>query len=421
MVDVDVAYTASPNWDEVAMRERFRWLRENDPIYWSEKDQLWVITRYEDVQYVSKNQAIFTSGEGVRPAVPTKIGLIDEHEPRHGQLRSLINKGFTPRMVKKLEVTFRELTTRAIDAIADRDECDFVESISVPLPLWLIASMMGIREEDWDRFHEWSDNLIAAEGNMTDPEVMGRAAKSFGEYAAYATEVIEDRRRNPQEDLIGILTGAKDAGLLKEFDEQGTIDALAAIGVDPLNSVSSDELIKLCVILLVAGNETTRNAISGGMQLLIENPEQRRKLLDDPSLLDSAVEEMVRLVSPVHSFSRTVLQDTELRGKAIEKGQQVLMIYGSANRDEEFYGPDADEFRIDRGAPHLGFGIGSHFCLGANLARMEMRVVFSELMRRLPDMEYAAGGPVLRNSALVRTCAEMRVRYTPEGKASNAA
>jgi cytochrome P450 family 142 subfamily A polypeptide 1 len=421
VVDVDVAYAASPNWNEADMRERFRWLRQNDPVYWSEQDQLWIITRYEDVQFVSKNQAIFTSGEGVRPAVPTKIGLIDEHEPRHGQLRGLINKGFTPRMVKKLEVTFRELTTRAIDAIAQEGECDFVESISVPLPLWLIASMMGIREEDWDRFHEWSDALIAADGNIANAEVMAKAGRAYAEYAAYATEVIEDRRRNPQDDLITILTGAKDAGLLEEFDEPEVSAALAAAGIVPLGSVSRDELIKLCVILLVAGNETTRNAISGGMQLLIEHPDQRRRLRDDPSLLDSAVEEMVRLVSPVHSFSRTVLQDTELRGKAIAKGQRVLMIYPSANRDADFYGPDAGEFKIDRGAPHLGFGIGSHFCLGANLARMEMRVVFSELMRRLPDMQYAAGGPVLRNSALVRTCAEMRVRYTPEKKTSSAA
>jgi cytochrome P450 family 142 subfamily A polypeptide 1 len=421
MIDVNVAYTESPDWDEARMRERFRWLRENDPVHWSQQDQLWIITRHDDVEYVSKHQEIFTSGEGVRPAVPTKIGLIDEHEPRHGQLRALINKGFTPRMVKKLEVTFRELTTRAIDAIADKGECDFVQSISVPLPLWLIASMIGIREEDWDRFHEWSDNLIAAEGNIGNPEVMARAGKAFAEYAAYATEVIEDRRRNPQDDLITILAGAKDAGMLKQFDEQRTVEHLEALGLDPLSSVSSDELIKLCVILLVAGNETTRNAISGGMQLLIENPDQRQKLLDDPSLLHSAVEEMLRLVSPVHSFSRTVLQDTELRGKAIAKGQRVLMIYRAANTDPEFYGPDAEEFKIDRGASHLAFGIGSHFCLGANLARMEMRVVFSELLRRIPYMEYAAGGPVLRNSSLVRTCAEMRVRYAAEKRASTAA
>jgi cytochrome P450 family 142 subfamily A polypeptide 1 len=396
------------------MRERFRWLREHDPVYWSEKDRLWVVTKHDDVEYVSKHQEVFTSAEGVRP-LPLKIGLIDEAEPRHGQLRGLINKGFTPRMVKKLEVTFRDLTKRAIDAIADEGRCDFVKSISVPLPLWLIASMIGIREEDWDRFHRWSDDMIAAEGNLGDLEVAARAGRAFAEYAAYATEVIEDRRRNPQDDLITLLAGAKDRGVLRTSSED------APPGMDPLQGVHNDELIKLCVILLVAGNETTRNGISGGMQLLIENPDERRKLIENPGLLNSAVEEMVRLTSPVHSFCRTALRDTELRGKRIEKGQKVLMIYGSANRDRDTYGPDADAFRIDRDASHLGFGIGSHFCLGANLARMEMRVVFSELMRRLPDMEYAAGGPVFRNSALVRTISEMQVRYTPERDLADAA
>jgi cytochrome P450 family 142 subfamily A polypeptide 1 len=415
MADVDVSYIDSSNWVEADMRERFRWLRENDPVYWSEKDQLWVLTRYDDVEYVSKHQEIFTSAKGVRP-MDVKIGLIDEGEPRHGQLRNLINRGFSPRMVKKLEITFRELTQRAIDAIAQDGQCDFVQSISVPLPLWLIASMLGIREEDWDRFHEWSDNMIAAEGNLGDPVIAAKAGKAFAEYAAYATQVIEERRANPQDDLISILTGAKDDGLLKQFEmEERSSSALAAAGEEAIEGVHNDELIKLCVILLVAGNETTRNGISGGMQLLIENPEERRKLMENPDLLNSAVEEMVRIVSPVNSFTRTVLEDTELRGKQIKEGQKVLMIYPSANRDPEFYGPDADEFKIDRGAPHVGFGIGSHFCLGANLARMEMRVVFSELLRRLPDIEYAGDGPVLRPSALVRTCAEMRVKYTPEG------
>jgi cytochrome P450 family 142 subfamily A polypeptide 1 len=415
MPDVDISYIDSTNWVEADMRARFDWLRENDPVYWSEKDQLWVVTRHEDVEYVSKHQEIFTSGQGVRP-MDVKIGLIDEEEPRHGQLRGLINKGFTPRMVKKLEVTFRALTKRAIDAIAQDGQCDFVQSIAVPLPLWLIASMLGIPEEDWDRFHEWSDNMIAAEGNLGNPEIAAKAGKAYAAFAAYATGIIEERRANPQDDLISILTGAKDDGLLLEFENSKEHNrAMEAAGEEPIDGVHNDELIKLCVILLVAGNETTRNGISGGMQLLIENPEQRKKLIENPDLLNSAIEEMVRVVSPVNSFTRTVLEDTELQGRQIKKGQKVLMIYPSANRDPEFYGPDANDFKIDRGAPHLGFGIGNHFCMGANLARMEMRVVFEELLRRLPDMEYADGGPKLRPSAIVRTCAEMKVRYTPEG------
>jgi cytochrome P450 family 142 subfamily A polypeptide 1 len=281
--------------------------------------------------------------------------------------------------------------------------------------------MLGIREEDWSRFHQWSDDMIAAAGSLGNVEIAAKAGRAFAEYAAYATQIIEDRRANPRDDLISILTGAKDDGLLLEFElEEENAATLEVAGVDPIQGVHNHELIKLCVILLVAGNETTRNGISGGMQLLIENPDQRRKLIEDPGLMQSAVEEIVRLVSPVHSFMRTVVQDTELGGKPIRQGQRVLMIYPSANRDPEFYGPDADQFRIDRGASHLGFGSGRHVCLGANLARMEMRVVFSELLRRLPDMEYADGGPELRPSALVRSCVAMKVRYTPEGPRAGA-
>jgi cytochrome P450 family 142 subfamily A polypeptide 1 len=407
-LSVDIDFLSSHSWDG-HMLERMRWLRENDPVHWSEKSGLWIISKYEDVTYVSKNSHIFCSGHGVRPGNPVKLALIEDDEPRHGQLRKLINKGFTPRMVSKLEEVFREITTEAIDAVADAGECDFVTDIAVPLPLLLIAEMIGIRREDRATFHRWSDELIAADGNLDHPEVMERASGAYMEYAAYVTEIFEDRRRNPQDDLVSILVGANDEGLLtkQELREGGRHDR------DSIAELAVDELIMFMVVLLVAGNETTRNGISGGMSLLIENPDQRQKLIDDPSLIPSAVEEMVRLVSPVQSFGRTATCDTELRGHKIEKGQMVLMLYPSANRDADVF-EDPDVFDVERNPAHLGFGIGNHFCLGANLARMEMRVAFSELLRRLPDMAYAAGGPVLKPSALVRSCVEMKVRYTPE-------
>jgi cholest-4-en-3-one 26-monooxygenase len=412
-MDVDVPYLAPESWDE-QMPERFRWLRENDPVRWSEADGLWLVSRFEDVSYVSKHQELFTSAHGVRPGTPAKIGLIDEAEPRHTALRRLINRGFTPRMVAGLERSFLDITTASIDAVAGRGHCDFVEEIAVPLPLTLIALMMGIDRKDYDAFHRWSDHMIAGDG-AKDPVVIGRAVTAFVEYSAYVRQVIEDRRRQPREDLVSVLTGAKDEGLLLQFDRK---DAPEVEGVEH-QGLANDELLMLLTILLVAGNETTRNAISGGMQLLIENPGERQKLIDDPSLIPSAVEEMVRMVSPVHSFARTVTQDVELRGRQLKAGQQVLIIYPSANRDVAAF-PDPDVFRVDRNPTHLGFGVGTHFCLGANLARMEMRVAFRELLRRLPDMEYAAGGPVLKPAALVRTCVEMQVRFTPETVARSA-
>ena len=218
-LEMNVEFLTADSWDE-DMPARMRWLQQHDPVYWSEKDQVWVLTKYEDVAYVSKNQELFTSEHGVRPHQGQKLGLIDEGEPRHGELRNLINGGFTPRMVKKLELIFREITTEAIDAIAQNGECDFVKGIAVPLPLLLIAEMIGIRNEDRERFHEWSDAMIAGDGNFDNPEIIGKAAKAFVEYSQYITAIIEERRREPKDDLVSILVGAKDGGILGQFEGQ---------------------------------------------------------------------------------------------------------------------------------------------------------------------------------------------------------
>ena len=414
-VDVDVAYLSSTSWN-ADMRERLRWLQQNDPVYWSEKDGVWVVTRYDDVTAVSKDQELFTSGQGVRPGNPARIGLIDEPEPRHSQLRRLLNKGFTPRMVGKLEEAFAQIVDETLDAIATKGQCDFVEDVAVPLPLLIIAEMIGIRREDREAFHRWSDAMISADGNEHDPEIMAAAGQGFVEYSAYVSEIVEQRRREPKDDLVSILVNADDEGVLGRFEDAQSPMALDEAHVEMIKN----ELMMLCVILMVAGNETTRNALSGGMQLLIEHPEERRKLLEDPSLIPSACEEILRLVSPVLSFSRTATRDTELRGRKISEGQQVLIVYPAANRDPEVF--DApDTFRVERNPQHLAFGIGNHFCLGANLARMELRVAFAELLRRFPDMEYSTGGPEFGPSALVRSCVHMNVRYTAETPPERAA
>ena len=415
-MEIDVDFAQAESWDQ-QMQERTRWLRENEPVFWSEKTECFILTRYEDVVFASKNHDLFCSGQGVLPGkMAAKIGLIDEDEPRHGEMRSLINRGFTPRMVRKWEEVFQQITDEALDAIADKGECDFVEDIAVPLPLILIAEMIGIRREDRHRFHQWSDAMIASQGNSDKPEVIEAAGQAAVEYIAYLSKVIEDRRREPREDLISILVRARDEGVLGQLEDLGEEHQILHGHSEEQRAMSNDELIKLGILLLVAGNETTRNGLSGGMQLLIENPEAKQRLVDDPSLIPAAIEEMLRLVSPVLSFVRTATRDTELRGVPIREGQKVLMMYGSANRDAEQF-EDPDRFDIDRRAQHVAFGIGNHFCMGANLARMEMRVALTEVLRRFPDVEYAGSGPEFGLSALVRSVRHMQVRLAPRSAA----
>ncbi len=409
-MQVDCDFVESGSWTGSEMAERTRWMRENDPVYWSEASGFWIITRYRDAELVSKNQEVFTSEFGIRPGTDILAGLIDDGEPRHTILRNKINGGFTPRMVKKLEVIFRQITADAIDRVAQKSECDFVESISTPLPILLIAEMIGIPKVDHQQFASWSDDLVASQGNMDDPEILAQAAKAFVEYGRYMTELIEEKRKSPRDDLMSILVGAKDDGLLdREFINEALLDEKSV----EHSALANDELIMLLVVLMIAGNETTRNGISGGMQLLIENPAERQKLIDDPSLISSAVEEMVRVVSPVRTMGRTLKRDYELGGKQMTKGQEVAIIYPSINRDADVF-DEPDAFRVERNPQHLGFGIGPHFCLGANLARMEMRVTFEQVLKRLPDMAYSRGGPEFRPSSLVRSCTHMWVGYTPE-------
>lgn len=414
-MDPNVDYADSLSWNG-AMPARLRWLQEHEPVYWAEKSQCWVLTKYEDVVAVSKDQNLFSSAFGVRPGPnPPKIGLIDEPEPRHTQLRRLINKGFTPRMVKLWEEKFRAITKETLDAISDQDRCEFVEDVAAPLPILLIAEMIGIPADKRRDFHRWSDAMIAGDGNQDKPEIMAKSGAAFLQYSTLVKEIAEERRREPKDDLISILVNADDEGVLGVFDfGRNRIEGLDS---EEHLANATNELVMLSVILMVAGNETTRNAIAGGMQALIENPDERRRLIEDPSLLHGACEEIVRYVSPVNSFSRTAMADTELRGRKIREGQQVLMVYKAANRDPEQF-VDPNRFDVARNPVHVGFGIGNHFCLGANLARMELRVAFEELLRRFPDMSYAEGGPILRPSALVRSCVEMRVKYTPERRAA---
>ncbi|HTO08963.1 MAG TPA: cytochrome P450 [Myxococcota bacterium] len=358
----------------------------------------WVVSRYADVVEVSRDHERFSSGRASALNAdlrPEELALFQQQllhmdPPRHTKLRKLVNRGFTPRMIGRLESRVRDHAREIVDKVARKGECDFVTAIAAELPLLVIAELLGVPVEDrWKLFH-WSNRMVGAEdpeyGSPVDAQL---AAMELFQYASW----LADRRRaEPLEDIVSTLVHAD-------------VDGEKLGGLD---------FNMFFFLLVVAGNETTRNAISGGMEALCRFPAERERLLARPELLDTAVDEIVRWVSPVMQFRRTATRDSELAGQTIREGEKVVIYYGSANRDERAFA-DAGRFDLARDPnPHLGFGIGVHFCLGASLARMEMRLMFEELLRRVPDLELA--GPVTHlQSNFINGRKTMPVRFTPEG------
>jgi cholest-4-en-3-one 26-monooxygenase len=380
----------------------FRQLRADAPVAWNASAQgngFWVVSRYQDIWDVSLDQKTFSSARnGAVPRdwrdqeeIDGQSGmLINMDPPRHTKYRRLVNLGFSPKMVNRLERHIRELATRIVDAVAARGECDFVNDVAAELPLQVIVEMIGVPLEDRHLVFEWSNKMMAYD----DPEYADSA--ETGKMAAmqmfmYANQLAVERKARPREDLVSVLMTAEVEG----------------------EKLSEPEFDQFFMLLAVAGNETTRNLISGGMHALFQHPEQRARLQADRALLDSAVEEMLRWVAPVMQFRRTAQRDVQLHGVPIRAGDLVSVWYGSANRDEAMF-RDGDTFDVARHPnEHLAFGIGPHFCLGANLARLEIRIMFEELLRRLPDIQLA--GPVERlRSNFINGIKRMPVRFTPE-------
>ncbi|HEY8518289.1 MAG TPA: cytochrome P450 [Candidatus Binatia bacterium] len=390
-------------WVEGVPHEAFRLLRRKAPVFWQEMPGsrgFWAITRYDDVVAVSKDPATFSSYKGgtILRDLPeedlnnTRTMMLNMDPPQHSKYRKLVSQGFTPRRTAMLEPRIRAATTAILDAVAERGECDFVRDIAAELPLIVIAELIGVPLEDREKIFELSNRLIG----FDDPEFQN--SENDGKAAAmemwmYANQLAQERKNAPRDDLVSLL-------MTSEVDGE---------------KLSEMEFDSFFLLLAVAGNETTRNLISGGMLALIEHPDERRKLIENPNLIPTAVEEMLRWVSPVSQFRRTATRDTEIRGQKIREGDKVVIYYQSANRDEDVF-PDPFKFDVTRTPNnHLAFGIGEHFCLGANLARLEIRVMFEELLRRMPDIELA--GPVRRlRSNFINGIKEMPVRFTPTRK-----
>ncbi len=369
-----------------------RWMREYAPVYWDGKSQAWGLSKHADVRYAELHPGIFSSAGGIRADSPAMPMMIEMDDPGHLLRRKLVNRGFTPRQVAAQQDRVRLVCDQILDRICERGECDFVWDIAAPLPLIMIADALGVAPQDRDTLMRWSDDLLRGLTGLADDELAMRAAEAFDEYAAYASRIIGDRQANPCDDLISTLVHAEVDG----------------------SRLDHDSLVYESLLILVGGDETTRHVLSGGAYQLFTHPDQQQALISDPGKIPAAVEEMLRWVSPIKNMNRTLTRDIELRGRRLGKGDSVLLLYPSANRDEDVF---ADPFRFDIGRhpnDHLAFGFGTHFCLGNSLARLELKIMFERLLARLPDMEFAGTAePAHRPANFISGYESMPVRFTP--------
>jgi cholest-4-en-3-one 26-monooxygenase len=364
-------------------------------------ERFWAISRHADVVTVSRQFQTFSSAkkgsllQQNRPDLDIARLMIDTDPPDHTRLRTQVNRGFTPRAMRMMEDHYREVSRKIVAEAVEQGDVEFVTKVSAELPLIAIAEMLGVPVEDRHKVFEWSNRMVGSQ----DPDYGGGADDSTSastELYMYFNALAAEKRQTPRNDIITILLG---------LDPEGN--------ELPTDRLSDHEFDLFMLLLTVAGNETTRNGISHGLLALIDHPGEWAKLKADPSLVDSAVEEMLRWGTPVMNFVRTATGDVELHGTQIKEGDSVVMLYASANRDEDVF---ADPFKFDvtrSPNPHLTFGGGGpHFCLGANLARMEMRILFQEIVQQVGTIEQT--GPISRlRSSFVHGIKSLPVRLTP--------
>jgi cytochrome P450 family 142 subfamily A polypeptide 1 len=365
------------------------WMRAEAPVYWD--GALWGVTRYADVKDVSRNPEVFSNAGGIRPGFAPLPMMIDMDDPAHFQRRKLVNRGFTPKRVRDSEPAVRQACSEILDAVAGRGEADLVGDIAAHLPMIMIGDALGVRPEHRADLLRWSDDMVKGQDAHASAAQMEAAGLAFGEYWAYATEVIADRRARPRDDLMSV---------------HAEVDG---------DRLGDDEIIHESLLILVGGDETTRHVITGGVHQLLLDRAQWDALRADPGLRPSAVEEMLRWVTPIKNMVRTATQDTTLGGQQVHEGDELMLLYPSANRDEAVFD---DPFRFDIARTpneHVAFGFGPHFCLGASLARLEIAVMLEELTTRFPDLALAdADAPVeLRPANFISGIEHLPVTFTP--------
>ena len=400
-LDLDQVDLLADTWGDRVPHAEFDRLRRDAPVFWHpEPDDtgFWAITRHADVVAISKDHERFSSEEGgtfISTAEPNDLEamratILNMDPPKHDRYRKLVSAGFTPRMIRRLMEEIDEHARDIIDRVQAKGRVDFVDEIASVLPLEMICEMLGIPEEDWGQMREWSDMMVGWDDPdlSGDPEVQTQAAANM---FMYCNGLVEKRKTDPGDDILSTLVHAEvDGDRLSELD-----------------------LNLFFVTLVIAGNETTRNLINHGMLALFDHPEQMEKLQQDLDLLPLAVDEMLRWGTSIQNFRRTAMEDVELHGTTIRKGEKVVLFYLAANYDETVF-EDPYEFRVDRESNrHVAFGGGGiHFCLGSHLAKAEIGAIFREVVTRLPDIR-PAGEAVRLRSDFINGIKRFPVEFTP--------
>lgn len=379
MTDAIVADLASPAF-LADPYPTYRRLIEQTPVFWLPHSNapggMWCVARYDDVTFILHNAPVFKDTSRIAPPdslTPLDRAMLQRDPPDHTRLRRLASHAFTPRRVQSLEPRIEQMSLDLIARIRERGAADFIADYARPLPIMVIAELLGVPFEDHDRFSAWSDQIMmGSDSVLGGEEAMRKSQEAMASLVAYFTALIAQRRQQPRDDLISALIAARDAE----------------------DRLSEDELLGMCVLLLIAGHETTVNLIGNGLLTLLRHPDQLALLRQRPEYLTSAIEEMLRYESPVQrSTPRFAAETFEIAGQRIERGQQISLMFGAANRDPAHF-LEPDRFDITRHPnPHLGFGSGVHYCLGAPLARIEARVAFSHILEHLPAIRLATDQP----------------------------
>ncbi len=364
-------------------------LRQKDPVHRMRLIEAWALTNYEDVQDVLVDHKRFTNAERNFDYMQYRT-FLDLDPPDHTRLRGLVSKAFTPRAVRELGPRIQELVDELLDAVAGKGRIDLISDFAFPLPVIVIAEMLGVPAQDRGRFREWSDDIALSVNPLLNSEQIERVQQATEELFDYFEGIIEQRRQAPQNDMISALLAAEEEG----------------------DRLTHEELLSTLMLLLVAGNETTRNLIGNGMLTLLKNPAQLQRLREHPELLDSAINELLRYDSPVQMDARNAIDDVEIGGKRIAAGQLILAIVGAANRDPQVFAKP-DELDIGRDEiSHLSFGRGIHYCLGSPLAILEGRIAFSSLLDRYSSIRLASE-PVFKDQIVLRGVEELWVEVEP--------